>query len=156
MENKECKRCGFLKSTIDAFPKTKCIPDKRMGTTLEGVHDFLPMPTKSICDCSTKYCRHYESDFDKYVKENPIFAINPMAVTNEILEPLNMPVITRQGENDRVDEILVKWGKEQYFAGYNAKKADVRAFSKEQLEYIARQEKQCLESECDDTGHKHD
>lgn len=23
------------------------------------------------CDCSTKYCPHYESDFDRFVKENP-------------------------------------------------------------------------------------
>jgi hypothetical protein len=23
------------------------------------------------CDCKTKYCKHYESDFDRFVKENP-------------------------------------------------------------------------------------
>ena len=26
-------------------------------------------PLKS-CDCKTKYCKHYESDFDKFVKTN--------------------------------------------------------------------------------------
>lgn len=39
MINPECKRCGLLKSTVDANDN-KCIPDKRMSTTLEGVHDF--------------------------------------------------------------------------------------------------------------------
>ncbi len=23
------------------------------------------------CDCTNKYCKHYESDFDRYIKENP-------------------------------------------------------------------------------------
>ena len=31
-----------------------------------------------------------------------------------------------------------------------------RAFSIEQSDYIARQEKQCVENCCDDNGHKHD
>lgn len=68
-KNRECKRCGLLESTVLAT-KTKCIPDRRVGTVLEGVHDFV-----SECGCSTKYCKHYESDFDKFVKsrlnENP-------------------------------------------------------------------------------------
>lgn len=39
MTNPECKRCGILKSTIEAN-NINCIPDKRMGTTLQGVHEF--------------------------------------------------------------------------------------------------------------------
>lgn len=27
--------------------------------------------TEEKCDCPTKYCKHFESDFDKYCKENP-------------------------------------------------------------------------------------
>lgn len=23
------------------------------------------------CDCNNKYCKHYKSDFDKYLEENP-------------------------------------------------------------------------------------
>lgn len=30
------------------------------------------METKSKCKCTTKYCEHYESDFDKFVKNNPL------------------------------------------------------------------------------------
>lgn len=39
MNNPECKRCGLLKNTVDST-QAKCIPDKRMGTVLEGVHEF--------------------------------------------------------------------------------------------------------------------
>jgi hypothetical protein len=28
--------------------------------------------TQKNCNCSSKYCPHYESDFDRYVKENPV------------------------------------------------------------------------------------
>lgn len=45
-ENPECKRCGLLKSTVEAT-NAKCIPDRRMGTTLEGVHDFPHQPQVS-------------------------------------------------------------------------------------------------------------
>lgn len=68
MKNRECKRCGLLESTILAND-VKCILDRRMGTVLEGVHDFT-----SQCGCSVKYCKHYESDFDKFIK-------NPAAVS---------------------------------------------------------------------------
>lgn len=64
MKNRECKRCGLLESTI-LVTETKCIPDRRMGIVLKGVHDFT-----SQCDCSVKYCKHYESDFDRFIK-NP-------------------------------------------------------------------------------------
>lgn len=67
MKNRECKRCGLLESTVLAT-ETKCIPDRRMGTVLEGVHDFI-----SECGCPTKYCKHYESDFDKYIKTKMTF-----------------------------------------------------------------------------------
>jgi len=61
--NKECKRCGLLKSTIEAT-NHKCIPDRRMGTELEGVHEY------TNCNCKVKYCIHYESDFENFIKTN--------------------------------------------------------------------------------------
>lgn len=100
-QNKECKRCGLLKSTIDSCGKTclrgsshvfeeevekgqlqnwrycpKCrikfITADKSGSCPQCGHDDVPYQDQEIkCDCVTKHCMHYESDFDRFVKENP-------------------------------------------------------------------------------------
>jgi hypothetical protein len=32
----------------------------------------MKLMTQKNCNCTSKYCPHYESDFDRYVKENPV------------------------------------------------------------------------------------
>jgi hypothetical protein len=67
-EEIECKRCGLLKSTVDSNG-TKCIPDKRMGTILEGVHEF---PFGSAKSPTERRIAVEKSDFEIYCDENPI------------------------------------------------------------------------------------
>ena len=114
--NPECKKCGFLQSTVEAtkvgclkkspehdFGDSKPVEKRNILSDLDpetareliasgkvtavekckhGLQEvlcrkckpeFWSEPTQPYkCDCKTKYCKHYKSDFDKFVEENPL------------------------------------------------------------------------------------
>jgi hypothetical protein len=59
--------------THKGFWCEKCHPERYKDTTPQPEELKKECPMKGrMCQCSSKYCIHYKSDFDRFIENNPI------------------------------------------------------------------------------------
>src|SRR5690606_5610045 len=68
----------FTSASSEAYEEFKALQKATQQLTTDHMEkmkglseEISQMKEKDFCDCETKYYKHYESDFDRFVKENP-------------------------------------------------------------------------------------